>query len=160
MRVDSLLDTVNGLPVHALIVHAVVVLLPLATVGAMLMIAWPSFGRRFGVLVVIVAGIGAGSAVIARLSGEQLAERVGTPVPHADLGAWLPAIAIGFFVVVAAYWLFARGIPQNRPRPGWLVGLGVVVVLASLFTLWWTIRVGDSGANAVWSGIIESTNPR
>ena len=156
---DSLLDTVNGLPVHALIVHAVVVLLPLATIGAILMVAWPSFGRRFGVLVVIFAGIGAVSALVARGSGEQLAKRVGTPVPHADLGTWLPAIAFGFLAVVTAYWLFARGVPQNRPRPGWLVGLGVVVILVSLFTLWWTIRVGDSGANSAWSIIVESTNP-
>lgn len=157
---DSLLDTVNGLPVHALVVHAVVVLLPLATIGAILMVAWPSFGRRFGVLVVIFAAVGALAAVVARLSGERLAERVGRPVPHADLGTWLTAIAFGFLVLVAAYWLFARGVPQNRPRPGWLVGLGGLVALASLFTLWWTIRVGDSGANGVWSPVIEGTNPR
>ena len=33
-----------------------------------------------------------------------------------------------------------------------------VLVLASLVTIGWTIRVGHSGAEATWSAVIESTD--
>lgn len=160
MRVDSYLDTIAGLPVHALVVHAAVVLVPLAAVGAVLMAFWPAFSRRFGVLVVLVAAGGAGAAVVAKLSGEQLAERVGTPEQHAELGDVLPLFAIALFVLVLILWLFDRGIPMNRKRPVWLVGLAVLVVIAAVAALLWTFRVGHSGAEATWSAVIESTNSR
>lgn len=156
---DSLFDTINGLPVHALVVHAVVVLLPLSAIGAVLMVAWRSFGRRFGVLVVIFSGIAAAASLVSKESGEQLAQRVGTPTPHADLGSLMPLVAGAFFLLVLVYWGFARGIPLDRARPTWLVVLGVVVIIAAVFTAWWTFRVGDSGAEAAWGFIIESTNP-
>jgi hypothetical protein len=34
-------------------------------------------------------------------------------------------------VVVAAFWLVDRGIPLNRRRPGWLVALAVVILVAA-----------------------------
>ncbi len=156
---DSLFDTVAGLPVHALVVHAAVVLVPLGALGAILMAFRSSFSRRFGALVVLVSGVAAASTFVARESGEQLAKRVGTPEPHADLGQWLPFIAGGLFVLVLVFWLFDRGIPANRPRPIWLTVLGIVLVVASLAALFWTIRVGHTGAEATWSAIIENTKP-
>lgn len=155
---ESLLDTVFGLPVHPLVVHAAVVLIPLAAVGAILMAVWSSFSRRFGVIVVILAGLGAGAAFVAKASGEQLATRVGEPEAHAELGEVMPLIAAVFFVLVLAFWLFDRGIPGNRTRPAWLIVLAVVLVVASLVAIGWTIRVGHSGAEATWSAVIESTN--
>ena len=156
----SLLDTVAGLPVHALVVHAAVVLVPMGALGAILMAVWTRFSRRFGPLVVIVAGVAAASAFIAKESGEQLAARVGTPEQHAELGQQLPIAAAVLFLVVLAFWLFDRGIPANRPRPLWLTLLGVVMVLVSLATLFLTLRVGHTGAEAVWSAVIENTKPR
>jgi uncharacterized membrane protein len=153
-------DTIAGLPVHALVVHAVVVLVPLAAIGAIIMAVRSAFSRRFGVIVVILAAIGAASAFVAKESGEQLAARVGTPEQHADLGDLMPIVAGGLFVLVLVFWLFDRGIPMNRARPVWLVILAVVVVLASLVALFWTFRVGHTGAEAVWTSVIENTTPR
>jgi len=158
--VDSYLDTIFGLPVHALVVHGAVVLIPLAAVGAILMAVRPAFSRRFGTLVVILAGAGAFSAVIAKESGEQLAKRVGTPTQHADLGQVLPWIAVGLFVLVLVFWLFDRGIPANKYRPMWLVILAMVIVLASCLAIFWTVRVGHTGSQAVWTSVIEKTNPK
>lgn len=154
---ESLFDTINGLPVHVLVVHAVVVLVPLSAIGAVLMAAWPAFSRRFGILVVILSGIAAAASVVARLSGEQLAERVGSPEPHVDLGNVMPLFAGGLFVLILVFWLVDRGIPANRSRPGWLIALAVVLVIAAVVATWWTFRVGDSGAEAVWGPIVENT---
>lgn len=143
---------------HPLIVHGAVVLVPLAALGLMLMAVRPAFSRRFGVLVVIVAGVAALASVAARLSGEELAERVGTPEAHAEVGEVLPFVALGLFVLGLVFWLVDRGIPGNKPRPGWLVVYAILLFLASAFAIYWTIRVGHSGAEATWAGVVERTD--
>lgn len=157
MSVDSAFDTIAGLPVHALVVHVVVVLLPLTAIGAIIMVAWTHFSRRFGPVVVVIGGVSVLGALVARSSGEQLALRVGTPVEHEQYGTWMPAVAGGLFVLLLLFWLVDRGIPMNRSRPGWVIALGVVLVLASLGALVMTVIVGHSGAVAVWSGVVQST---
>jgi hypothetical protein len=156
----SLLDTFAGLPVHALVVHGVVVLVPLAAIGAILMAAWPSFSRRFGPLIVVIAALGAGASFVAKESGEQFAKRVGTPLPHADYGKWMPVFAGALFVLVLAFWLVDRGIPMNRSRPAWLVVVAVVLVVLALGTIAWTVQVGHSGSEAAWKAIIQNTTPK
>jgi hypothetical protein len=156
--VDSFLDTVAGLPVHALVVHAAVVLVPLTAVGAVLMAVRLSFSRRFGILIVILGAAATGACLVAKESGEQLAQRVGMPEPHADLGSVMPLFAGALFVLLTVMWLFDRGIPMTKSRPAWLVAIAVVVVLASAAALVWTVRVGHSGSEAVWAPIIASTN--
>ena len=156
---ESLLDTVAGLPVHALVVHAAVVLVPLAALGSVLMAVWRSFSRRFGVAVVILAGVGAAASFVAKGSGEQLAARVGEPEQHAELGETLPLFALAMFVLVLVFWLFDRGIPANRGRPGWLVAVAVLLVLVAAAATVWTVRTGHTGAEATWSAVIENTRP-
>lgn len=133
--------------------------MPLAAIGAVLMAVRPSFSRRFGSLVVIIAGIGAAASLVAKESGEQLALRVGEPDPHVELGDVMPLFASGLLVLVLVFWLFDRGIPANRSRPAWLVVLAVVMVIGAVAATWWTIRVGDSGAKAVWEPILQVSQP-
>ncbi len=158
-RVGALLDTVGGLPVHPLVVHFAVVLIPLAALGAILMAAWPAFSRRFGTLVVIVAGVGFLAGVAAKESGEQMAAGVGSPEEHAELGDLMPIVGIALFLLVLAFWLFDRGIPMNRPRPLWLILLSIALVIVSVFAMWWTFRVGHTGAESVWAPVSENEAP-
>jgi hypothetical protein len=46
-----MLDTFNGLPLHPLVVHAVVVLLPLSVVGAIVVALRPAWRQTYGWLV-------------------------------------------------------------------------------------------------------------
>jgi len=147
-------DTIGGLPVHALVVHASVVLLPLTGLGAVLISLKPAWARRFGIIVVLVGLVALVSTVVAKESGETLAARVGLPEPHAELGDRLPLFAAVLFVLVTILWLIDRGIPGNRGRPVWVMGLAALVVVVSIITIWWTFRVGDSGARAVWEPIL------
>lgn len=144
------MDSIGGLPLHPLIVHAAVVLVPLTAVGAILMAVFPRFSRRFGVLVVIVGGIGALSAWLARVTGGTLAQSVPVTAEHSEWGHRMPQVAIALGVLTLVFWLFDRGIPGNRRRPWWLIVLGVVLVVVSLVAVYFTILTGHSGAESVW----------
>ena len=146
-----MLDTIAGLPAHPLLVHGAVVLAPLSAIGAVVMAVWPRFARRFGVLVVAVAGLAFVSSALAKLSGEELAKRVGTPQPHAELADPLPILMLLLALIVTGLWLLDRGRPTNRSRPVLVIVLAVAVVVMSLVVTYWTVRVGHSGAEAVWS---------
>lgn len=156
---SSPFDTIFGLPTHVLIVHATVVFLPAAALGAIVMVLRRSLIHRLGWITVVVAGLGAAAAWVSRFSGAELASRVGSPQLHVDYGHALPVHATGFFILVLVYWLLARGVPGNRSRPWWLVALGVIVVLAAIGLVWSTIITGHSGAEATWGAIIENTRP-
>lgn len=146
------MDSIAGLPLHPLIVHAAVVLVPLTAVGAILMALWPRFSRRFGVLIVIVGVIGALSAWLARVTGGTLAETVTVTAEHSEWGHRMPLAAIGLAVLTLVFWLFDRGIPGNRSRPWWLIVLAVILVIAAILTVYLTVATGHSGAEAVWEG--------
>ncbi len=148
-------DTIFGLPTHTLVVHAAVVLLPLAALGGIVMGFSQRFSVRFGPVVVAVAAVGTVAAFGSRITGEEFAERVGNPEEHAEAGELLPFIAIGFFVVLLLLWLLDR-----RGRRDLLTQIvGVVVIVAALILTGWTIRTGHSGAEATWKAIVENTQP-
>ena len=147
-RVTIVFDTVLGLPIHALVVHGVVVLLPLmALVTAVVAFvprlrvpaAWP--------VAVIDAGMVA-MTFVARQSGEALQTRLGGQVAqnHAALGRNLIWFALAMFLASLVVAL-VRG--SQRASVG-----AVLAVAAGVFAVFWTIRVGHTGAGAVttrWS---------
>ena len=153
------LDTIFGLPTHVLIVHATVVLLPVAAIGALVITLRRSSIHRLGLAASIVAVLGAAAAWVSRLSGGELASRVGYPEPHIEYGRNLPIVATVFAILVVVYWLFARGVPGNRSRPWWLMVLAVAVIVAAVGVTVATIVTGHSGSEAVWGAIIENTRP-
>lgn len=144
------LDGPGGLPLHPLVVHAPILLLPLAAVGSVIMVARARFTKRFGVVFVMAAWAGALSALLARYTGEELAKTVPAIAEHVEDGGRLPFIALGFAVVITAFWLFDRGIPGNRPRPWWLWALAVALIVLAVVMVAATVGVGHSGAESVW----------
>lgn len=148
---ETVLDTFAGLPVHPLVVHVAVVFVPVAALASIIMAIRPQFSRRFGVAIVSLAIIAAIMSFISKASGDRLAARLGyEPQPHTELGNTLPIFVTVFALLLLVFWLFDRGVPGNRRRPTWLKVFAVAVVVAALLATWWTIRVGHSGAEAVW----------
>ncbi|MBO0839283.1 MAG: hypothetical protein J2O49_00455 [Sciscionella sp.] len=107
---DSGLSTVNGLPAHALLVHVVVVLVPLAALTVLATAVWPALRRRLGIITPILAGVALISVPITTGAGEWLIKHV-DPDPlakaHAQLGDEMLPWAIGLFVVAVGVWLFS-----------------------------------------------------
>jgi uncharacterized membrane protein len=144
------LDTVNGLPLHPLIVHAVVVLLPLSALGAIAIALRPSWRTRYGVLVAVAAAVTVILIPLATSSGEELESRVGDPGRHAELGDTLIWFALPLLVAaVALVWLHRRGGAADRTSPVHLAVAVLAVVIAGA-NLVQVYRVGESGARAVW----------
>lgn len=101
-------DTVNGLPLHPLVVHAVVVLLPLACLGVIAVALCPAWRARYGGLVVVVTVLATAAIPVATSSGENLEHRVGSPGEHAKLGDSLIWFALPLLVVSVALVLLHR----------------------------------------------------
>lgn len=140
-----------GLPLHPLVVHAAVVLVPLACLGALTVIVSARLRDRYGWLTVGFAVAAAASAVVARLSGEAFAASLGVDGPlvatHRSFGQLVP-----FPAVMLAITLTVGLLLPERSRWGWRVSAGLSV-LAALAGLILVVLTGHSGATAVWGGV-------
>jgi len=149
----TLFDSIGGLPVHPLVVHAPVVLIPLTALGAIATACVPRWSRRFGVLLVLVGFIAVGFSFVAKESGEALlaALRLNPDDPHYAFGKWMVIVAGLLFVAVTALWLLDRGTPGNRPRSMGTKVVAVATIVMALVALAWIIKTGDTGARLLWS---------
>lgn len=159
---------VNGLPLHVLVVHAVVVLVPLAVVGTIVVALWPTARRRFGWLVVGLTALAAIAIPIATSSGGNLYDRV-TPTElihaHAELGDQLLVFVAGLLVVsVGLVWFDQR---RRREAPGTarvptkpVIGvLAALTIALGAVSAVQVVRIGDSGAKAAWSDVHYTEPP-
>jgi hypothetical protein len=69
--------TVNGVPFHPLVVHAVVVLIPLAVIGTIGIALWPAMRRHFALAVLAVGVVGGLAVPVASSSGQQFRNLLG-----------------------------------------------------------------------------------
>ena len=154
---------VAGLPLHPLIVHAVVVLTPLTVLALLIGTFWPSARRRLGIVTPLAALVVLILVPITAAAGQALAEVVG-PTPavqqHHELGLMLLPWAIGLFAVSTAQWVWYRfGRPRVAKRGGGTrtIGavLGVLAVGVGIGTLVMIVLIGDSGARAVWGSLFS-----
>lgn len=148
-------DTIAGIPLHPLVVHAVIVLLPLACLGAVLVAARPSWNRSYGWLVLGCALVAMVSSFVAKESGEKLASRVGWPQDHIEWGERIPIAALLLFVLLAALWWFDRSQVAGRTTLTKVIAVLVIVAAAASLTL--AVLAGHSGATAVWKPIVDNT---
>jgi len=151
-----MLDTIHGLPVHPLVVHAVVVLLPLAILGTIAIVVRPRWRRPYGPLVLAVTAAATVLIPVATSSGEALEHHVGDPGRHAQLGDQLIWFALPLLAVVAAIvWLDRR---PPRSAPTWLpAAVSVLAVSLTDAAGVQVYRVGDSGAPAAWGDQVPAT---
>lgn len=165
-------DLINGLPLHPLVVHAVVVLLPLGVVGTIALAVRPAWRKAYGWLVVVATGVGVALIPVATSSGEDLEKRVGDPGDHAELGDQLLWIALPMLLLAAALVYLDRRASRRATAEGAAEGaagqhtadttaraatwVAVLAVVASVATGVQVYRVGDSGARAAWGDQVSS----
>lgn len=154
----------NGLPLHPLLVHFVVIVVPLAALCLTLGTVWPAARKRLGIVTPLVALAALISVPIAVEAGEALEEQVAESALselHGHLGRDLLPWAIALFVVAVAQWVwfhfftgtgrFTSRVTSKALRIGIPVVLAVAVAVVVVGAVVTTVIIGESGASAVWS---------
>lgn len=179
---------INGLPAHALLVHAVVVLVPLAALVVSLSALWPRLRWKLSWISPLLALVALISVPLTTNAGEWLAGRVSmTPMiaAHTELGDTLFPWVIGLFLVSLLVWGWGyaisavtdksdnaaesdedRGVSNALERTSLLpdgnktlrrsatVVVAVLALTVSVGSVVQVYRIGESGARAVWSGVL------
>jgi len=142
-------STVNGLPVHALLVHFIVAIAPLTGLLVILCAIWPAARQRLVWLVLAMAVATAGMTPFVTESGEWLEHNIGESElieKHAALGDTMIyfalALLIGAILVAAAHVRASRGKPLST---------ALTAGIAAAATTVQVVRIGHSGAESVWS---------
>jgi hypothetical protein len=143
-------ETVFGLPVHPLVVHATVVTIPLAALLLIATVLLPRLRAWAGPLPLLLA---LGALVLAPLSttsGENLERAIGTSKAideHAALGEMVVWWCLGLVVVAAVSWLLGR---LGTPATALTVAVAVAGVVVGVGATVQVALTGHSGAQAVW----------
>jgi cytochrome b involved in lipid metabolism len=150
---NSFFDTIGGLPLHPLTVHAASVLIPLSAIALVLLVIVPKWRKAYLPLTVGALGVSMGLAFAAKESGEALASRVGNPGEHAELGDILFPASIGLFLLGLAFYFFTK-----TDKPKWTLQLaGGLSIAAVAGVVILSVLVGHSGAQATWGNRISAS---
>jgi hypothetical protein len=143
-------DVIFDLPVHPLVVHGVVVLLPLSAICVVLLAVVPSWRARYGPPVLVLATASVLLVPVAQLSGKWLRGQLGYPpesFTHGQLGDDLLWYALVFWVFAGLLIL----LDSSRGSRGTVVTtVAILAVVASVAMIVHVVRVGDAGSRSVW----------
>src|SRR6266545_1146608 len=157
----------GDLPLHVLVIHAAVVLLPVAALAAIAFAVVPRWRWLLRWPVLLLALAAAATAFVAKKSGEAfvaakpaLEQLVTVHRSRGNLLFWF-ALAFAGVAILAFLWLTGptalasgRGAKTGTNRVLELAVSGALIVMAVLLA-YQTIRTGDSGAKAVWTGTLQ-----
>jgi asparagine N-glycosylation enzyme membrane subunit Stt3 len=149
------MTTIAGMPAHALLVHAIVVLAPLVALLEMLCAFWPAARRRLVWLVLALAAVNLVLTPLTTEAGDWLYEQLGSASPiletHRERGGWMIYFSIGLLVVAIAlavmHWLEGR---SDKRRTVATVIVAIVALAVGVSSIVGVVRIGDAGAEAVW----------
>ena len=152
------IDTLFGLPAHPLVVHAAVVLLPIAALGLIAVAAIPRSRRLYAPIVLGLALVATVAVGLAQQSGESLEDDVKETElveEHTEQGEtvlpWAIAVTVMSALVAAEPYVRNRfDKPSPRVVTAVLVGASLIVGIGATYTV---IDVGHSGAKSVWDDV-------
>lgn len=152
-----MLDKFNNLPVHPLIVHAAVVLTPLAALAAVAfaivprwryVLRWPTVVASVAAFSTLFLARESGFPFKKRFTGATgvLAQRIQTHQHRASILFWLALVFVVLAVVVI--WLLAFRRSTLPPAAQW--GLSALLVVSAISVLVLVILTGEAGSRAAW----------
>lgn len=151
------MNTIGDIPAHPFFVHFVVVLAPLVAILVVLCAVWTAARERLVWLTLALAVALTVLTPLATEAGEwlehQQKDRTPTLHEHTELGDTAIYFVLGLLVVSLALALLHRWGTRLGERRG-LVGVVVAVlaVVIGVATIYQIVRIGDTGAHAVWGG--------
>lgn len=147
-------DTIAGLPIHPLVIHVVVIVLPAVALVSILAVARKRF-HSWLPAITVGAAASVGAAYVAGESGQALESRVGDVGIHGEYGDYVKYAAFALFLAVGLFWVLVRRNTTRTLRN--LVAVAVIVAAGS--SLVTVVLAGHSGAEHVWKDVIANTQP-
>lgn len=156
---------IMGLPAHALLVHAAVIFVPLLAIVASAYAVVPRFRARVGWAAAILAVAAVVAVFLAKQSGEQLqtvlaekgypAQILNQVAEHSRYANQLFRWTFGLALVTGLLLLVTSRHPRARALPSWVtLVLSALVLVLSVVGVIYVYLTGDSGARAVWTGVL------
>jgi len=155
-----MLDTFQGLPVHTLVVHATVVVVPAAALMVGLAAVLPRFRLWIGPGAMITALVSVVLVQLSSMSGDKLYDRLkqfSTDQPLIEDHEKLAGLLIFLVVPLALLAVAAFVLPRRGAKHGVLVTVSVLSVLFAGAVVVDVALIGHAGAKAVWSDTIKNT---
>jgi uncharacterized membrane protein len=166
MSILADLNTISGIPLHPLVVHIPVVLIPLAFVGAILALFVPKWRGWCLPLTAVFATVSLVGVQLAIQSGEGLEEILDEESAaierHSQLAEQarpMVLVFVVFAIAAAVIWWFIRREPAEDGGAGsaraatlrkLVVPVCALSVLTGALATVWVYRTGHSGAESVW----------
>jgi len=155
----------SGLPLHILLVHAAIVMVPLTALCTAATLLWPKARRRLGLMTPVLGLLMLGLVFVTQQAGEWLLRRVAvTPAiaAHAADGRTLLPWAWALLFASLAAWAWHRldVWAYLASRLGtWWGGVVAYVFMAAVLAVCVGITVdvvviGEAGSRAVWGGLL------
>ena len=143
-----------GLPLHPLIVHATVVMVPLAALTVVLFALWPRFRDWAGPLPAAISLIGLILVPLSTSTGETLEKHVEETAlleKHTEAAEGLLPWMIGLFAIaVIGYVLHYRSKRGHSVARAVTVAVAVLALGATIGTTVQVAIIGHTGAKAAW----------
>jgi formate hydrogenlyase subunit 3/multisubunit Na+/H+ antiporter MnhD subunit len=160
----TVFDYIIGLPMHPLVIHAVVVLVPLSALVAIAFAVRPTWRHLLRWPVAIGGVVSGVLAFVAAESGEELQRRVsqaraGTTdfdllAEHVEWGDRAKLLCLIFMVLCLASAWFLRAPDDDEPRRRALeIPLAILLVVSALSALITVGLAGHAGARVTWTGL-------
>ncbi|MUM16882.1 hypothetical protein FZI91_20805 [Mycobacterium sp. CBMA271] len=147
------MNTIGGLPAHVLLVHFVVVLAPLTAVLEILCGLSVAVRSRLVWLVAALSAVTLTLTPITTSAGEWLFDREEHPsealLTHTERGDWMLVFS-GALVLGAIVLAIAHRLDVSPERLGPHLAVAALVLVLGVVSIVGVIRIGDSGAKAVW----------
>lgn len=155
------MDLIMGLPLHPLIIHAVVVLVPLSALGVIFLLLFPRFAPTFSTLILFLLVASTIAGFIAENSGQALSNRVGYPGDHAEQGERLAKLILLFTLLYITWFVIYRKSIKFKSADKLLKrGLSALLLLAAIASTTLTFIVGHSGAKVTWEDRVKSSDSK
>jgi hypothetical protein len=159
---------IDGLPLHVLIIHFVVVLVPLSALLTVASAVWPFARRWLGPITPLVALVNMVLVPIAQDAGQWLEDRVHiTPLikTHAALGNTLYPWVVGLFIISVLQWLWYFFVVREKARVNVsplirrvvFIVFAVAAIAVATGTIVDVVLIGEAGARAVWQNNFSTT---
>ncbi|WP_280826942.1 DUF2231 domain-containing protein [Mycobacterium sp. OTB74] len=149
------MNTIGDIPAHPLFVHAIVVLAPLTAILLILCAVWTAARERLVWLVLALSVVLTVLTPLTTEAGEWLEHQQAVKSPilheHTELGDTAIYFVLGLLLVSLALVGLHRWGERLGNRRG-LAGIVVAVltVVIGVATIYQIVRIGDTGAHAVW----------